>query len=94
MIGADLENVQVWVATTPVDMRKSFDGLAEVVCRSKVIHTDDTTVPIQSPGAKQCRKGHIWCYLGDEQNPYMVCEYTPSRFRDGRAKWLTGSRNR
>lgn len=22
---------QVWVATTPVDMRKSFDGLAEVV---------------------------------------------------------------
>ena len=25
---ADLQNVQVWVATTPVDMRKSFDGLA------------------------------------------------------------------
>lgn len=24
-------NVQVWVATAPVDMRKSFDGLAEVV---------------------------------------------------------------
>lgn len=31
MIAADLENVQVWVATTPVDMRKSFDSLAEVV---------------------------------------------------------------
>ena len=31
MIAADLANVQVWVATTPVDMRKSFDGLAEVV---------------------------------------------------------------
>jgi transposase len=25
------KDVQVWVATTPVDMRKSFDGLAEVV---------------------------------------------------------------
>jgi len=24
-------HVQVWVATTPVDMRKSFDALAEVV---------------------------------------------------------------
>lgn len=24
-------NMQVWLATTPVDMRKSFDGLAEVV---------------------------------------------------------------
>lgn len=31
MICADLQNVQVWLATTPVDMRKSFDGLAEVV---------------------------------------------------------------
>ncbi len=31
MIAADLANLQVWVATTPVDMRKSFDGLAEVV---------------------------------------------------------------
>ena len=33
MIGpqASVAGVQVWVATTPVDMRKSFDGLAEVV---------------------------------------------------------------
>jgi transposase len=31
MIAGDLPGVQVWVATTPVDMRKSFDGLAEVV---------------------------------------------------------------
>ena len=31
MIGANLAEVQVWVATTPVDMRKSFDALAEVV---------------------------------------------------------------
>ena len=31
MIAADLHDVQVWLATTPVDMRKSFDGLAEVV---------------------------------------------------------------
>ena len=31
MIATKLAGVQVWVATTPVDMRKSFDGLAEVV---------------------------------------------------------------
>lgn len=30
MIGGG-KGVQVWVATAPVDMRKSFDGLAEVV---------------------------------------------------------------
>lgn len=31
MISGKLNDVQVWVATTPVDMRKSFDSLAEVV---------------------------------------------------------------
>lgn len=31
MIGANAQNVEVWAATTPVDMRKRFDGLAEVV---------------------------------------------------------------
>lgn len=33
MIGPrhDPAAAQVWIATTPVDMRKSFDGLAEVV---------------------------------------------------------------
>jgi len=31
MIGANLPGVQIWVATTPIDIRKSFDALAEVV---------------------------------------------------------------
>lgn len=31
MIPGGAQGVQVWLATTPVDMRKSFDGLAEVV---------------------------------------------------------------
>ena len=31
MIASKLTGVQVWIATTPVDMRKSFDSLAEVV---------------------------------------------------------------
>jgi transposase len=59
---------------------------------STVFDTDDTPVPIQSPGAKQCRQGRIWCYLGDEANPYVVYDYTPSRARDGPARWLAGYR--
>jgi len=64
--------------------------MAMRVRQSRVVHTDDTTVPIQSPGEKQCRKGRIWCYLGNEANPYIVYDYTPSRSRDGPAKWLAG----
>ena len=64
--------------------------MTERVHQSQVIHTDDTIVPIQSPGQKQCRKGRIWCYLGDRSHPYVVYDYTPSRSRDGPAAWLTG----
>lgn len=31
MIGTRADGVRIWVATSPVDMRKSFDGLMEVV---------------------------------------------------------------
>ncbi len=62
--------------------------MASRVRQSRVIHTDDTTVPIQSPGEKQCRKGRIWTYLGDRTHPYIVYEYTPNRTRAGPANWL------
>ena len=58
------------------------------VRQSATIHTDDTTVPIQSPGAKQCRKGRIWCYLGDGSHPYIAYDYTPNWSRAGPAAWL------
>jgi transposase len=64
--------------------------MAARVRQSRVVHSDDTTVPIQSPGQKQCRKGRIWCYLGDEENPYTVYDYTPNRKRDGPQSWLAG----
>jgi transposase len=57
--------------------------MTERVRQSRAIHTDDTPVPVQSPGQPQCRKGRIWCYLGDDANPYTVYDYTPSRSRDG-----------
>jgi len=64
--------------------------LVSRVKQSRVIHTDDTPVPIQSPGQKQCRQGRIWCYLGDDANPYTVYDYTPDRSRAGPARWLAG----
>jgi transposase len=79
-----------WMRCAGELVRPLVELMTKRVRQSKVIHTDDTPVPIQSPGAKQCRKGRIWCYLGDAANPYTVFEYTPSRARDGPAKWLNG----
>ncbi|MCA9268916.1 MAG: IS66 family transposase, partial [Planctomycetales bacterium] len=79
-----------WMRCAGELVRPLVDLMTERVRNSQVIHTDDTVVPIQSPGAKRCRKGRIWCYLGDAANPYTVYDYTPNRSRDGPAKWLAG----
>lgn len=79
-----------WMAAAGELVKPLVDLMIARVRQSKVIHTDDTPVPIQSPGQKQCRKGRIWCYLGDDANPYTAYDYTPNRARDGPAKWLTG----
>ena len=77
-----------WMRCAGELVKPLVELMTERVRQSRVIHTDDTPVPIQSPGQKQCRKGRIWCYLGDEANLYTVYDYTPSRSRDGPAKWL------
>jgi len=77
-----------WMRTAGELVKPLVALMTARVKQSQVIHTDDTTVPIQSPGQKQCRQGRIWCYLGDAANPYTVYDYTPSRKRDGPAQWL------
>lgn len=79
-----------WMAAAGELVKPLVELMIARVRSSQVIHTDDTPVPIQSPGQKQCRQGRIWCYLGDAANPYTVYDYTPSRQRDGPAKWLKG----
>jgi transposase len=61
------------------------------VLKSKVIHTDDTPVPVLDeacPG--KTKTGRLWVYLGDREHRYAVFDYTPSRSRDGPKGFLSG----
>jgi len=79
-----------WMRCAGELVKPLVELMAQRVRQSAAIHTDDTVVPIQSPGQKQYRKGRIWCYLGDAAHPYTVYDYTPNRQRAGPAQWLTG----
>jgi transposase len=48
------------------------------VLLSKKIHTDDTPVPVLDPERKHTREARLWVYLGDEANPYVVFDYSPT----------------
>jgi len=64
--------------------------MKERVLGSKVIHTDDTPVPVQDPKSTKTKEGRLWVYIGDARNPYIVYDYTPSHRRDGPENFLVG----
>jgi transposase len=55
--------------------------MAERVRASHVVATDDTIMPMLSRG--KAAKARMWVYVGDEENPYNVFDFTLNRGRDG-----------
>ena len=60
------------------------------VLQSKVLHTDDTTVPVRDETKSNHRYGRLWDYIGDEAHPGIVFDYTVTHARDGPAEFLKG----
>jgi len=48
------------------------------VLLSKKIHTDDVPVPVLDGAREHTREARLWGYLGDDQHPYIVFEYSPT----------------
>jgi transposase len=81
-----------WLAGCAEVLRPISDAMGLRVRASKVIHTDDTPVPVLDRTRDRTRTGRIWVYLGDAHNPYIVYDATPSRSRDGPQTFLKGFR--
>ena len=69
-----------------------LEPLAELqktlVLQSPIIWTDDTPVTVlggEEPGSST---GRFWVYIGDDEHPYSVYDFTMSRARDGPAAFL------
>ena len=85
------QNIQIarstmcaWMQAAGELARPLVAQMIERILLSRNIHTDDTPVPIRSPGEGKFRKGRIWAYIGDRDNPYIVYDYTPNRSRPAR----------
>ena len=61
------------------------EAVAEHVMAGRVIHADDTPVPVLAPGAGKTKTGRQWVYLRDERPhagaapPAVLYRYTPDR---------------
>jgi transposase len=75
-----------WIAAAANGVEPLYKLMCDRVRQSDVLHSDDTTVPIQHQG--HCRQGRLWTYVGDEQHPCIVYDYTPTRSGQGPLGWL------
>jgi transposase len=81
-----------WLPAVAALFDPLYQAAKKVLFESKVIGTDDTGVKVLDPKLKFARTGRIWPYLGDGQHPVVLLDYTPTRGRDGPAKFLEGYR--
>jgi transposase len=72
-----------WMRRSAELVSPLFDRMKEQVLLSKAIQTDDTPVNVLDPSLPRTRTGRIWTYVGDQDHPYTVYDYTPTRSRDG-----------
>jgi transposase len=79
-----------WMRASVKTLRPLYDRMVENVLRSRVIHTDDTTVPVLDRTLSRTKTGRFRVYVGDVEHPDCVYDYRPSRSRDGPEQFLHG----
>ena len=79
-----------WMAAVAELLRPLYRELVKYVLASKVLHTDDTTVPVRDETQSTHRYGRLWDYIGDAEHAGVVFDYTPTHARDGPAAFLQG----
>jgi transposase len=77
-----------WMGDVAKLARPLVELMHKRILSGRVIHSDDTTVPVQQE--QKTKVGRLWVYLGDSNNPYNVYEYTPDRTKEHPKAWLAG----
>jgi transposase len=71
----------VWCGDVADLVEPLYELMAERVRASHVVSTDDTIMPMLNTG--KTRNARMWVYVGDDEHPYNVFDFTLNRGRDG-----------
>jgi transposase len=74
-----------WLAEAATVLTPLYLLLKTRVLSPKVVHTDDTPIPVQDPTRDHCRTGRIWDYVSSGG---VVYDATEDRCRDGPLDFL------
>jgi transposase len=79
-----------WMATAATLLGPLVALMRARLLLSRVIHSDDTSVPFLERGRDKAREGHLWVYIGDRDHPYVAFDFTDHYRRDGPEQFLKG----
>jgi transposase len=71
----------VWCGDVADLVEPLYQLMADRVRASHVVATDDTIMPMLSPG--KTANARMWVYVGDDAHPYNIFHFTLDRGRDG-----------
>jgi transposase len=77
-----------WVGRCAELVSPLYELMKERVLSGKIVQTDDTPVGVLDPSLPRTRTGRIWTYVGDDNHPYTVYDYTANRSRDGPVEFM------
>ena len=77
-----------WVSAAADLFRPLYELQRRLMLQSAVLWTDDTPVTVLVGGEEGSRQGRFWTYVGDDEHPYSVYDFTMSRGRDGPQSFL------
>lgn len=81
----DRSTMARWVGACGALVRPLVDALRRYVTAPGKVHTDDTPMPVLSPGNGQTKTGRLWVYVRDDRHsgstapPAMWFAYSPNR---------------
>lgn len=86
----DRSTLGLWAGDVADLVKPLYLRMIDRVLLSHVIGTDDTVMPMLA--AQKTRQARMWIYLGDDDHPYNVFDFTLSRSRDGPDAFLKNYR--
>jgi transposase len=81
-----------WVSAAAELLKPLYERQRRLALGSAVLWTDDTPVTVLVGGEEGSRQGRFWTYVGDDEHPYAVYDFTMSRSRDGPQGFLQNFR--
>ncbi len=79
-----------WVGSSSDLLRPIYTGMKSELLLSEKIHTDETTMPVLDRNRENTRKASFWTFIGDEDHPYTVYEYAPTKTSETPKVFLEG----